>query len=58
MKSWNLLGFLGEEYTESQSERKMSPISFIDIGSKWYFPHIIELGVQLMSMEINFSVRA
>ena len=60
MKRWNLLGCLGEEYTESQLERKMSPISFTDIGFKWYFPHIIELGVQLilMTMEIKFSVRA
>ena len=60
VKRWNLLGCLGEEYTESQLERKMSPISFTDIGFKWYFPHIIELGVQLilMTMEIKFPVRA
>ena len=60
VKRWNLLGCLGEEYTESQSKRKMSPISFTDIGFKCYFPHITELGVQLilMSMEINFSVTA
>lgn len=34
----------GGMYGENQSERKMDIISFTDIGFKWYFPHIIELG--------------